>query len=87
MRRLNSCFSLIAMRLLNSRSKELREFISDEDVPPYAILSHTWGSQEVTLKDLSSPFVSLTEGYRKIDLCCKQAEKDGIDWTWVDTYD
>ena len=30
------------------------EDLLDAQVPPYAILSHTWGDQEVTYKDLQS---------------------------------
>jgi hypothetical protein len=35
------------MRLLNVNSLELEEFIEDS-VPKYAILSHTWATEEVT---------------------------------------
>ncbi|KAF7533283.1 hypothetical protein G7054_g7211 [Neopestalotiopsis clavispora] len=35
------------MRLINSHSLELEEFV---DAPPYAILSHTWGEEEVTFQ-------------------------------------
>ncbi|KAK3370577.1 heterokaryon incompatibility protein-domain-containing protein [Podospora didyma] len=34
------------MRLINTQTLRMREFLSD--VPPYAILSHTWGDNEVT---------------------------------------
>ncbi|KAK8024470.1 heterokaryon incompatibility protein-domain-containing protein [Apiospora rasikravindrae] len=38
------------MWLLNSATSQLKNFISDEDVPDYAILSHTWGEGEVTFQ-------------------------------------
>jgi hypothetical protein len=38
------------MRLINTQSLDLEEFFN-EDIPPYAILSHTWGKEEVTLQD------------------------------------
>lgn len=38
------------MRLINVNTYEMREFIGTR-IPPYAILSHTWGSDEVTLQD------------------------------------
>jgi hypothetical protein len=25
------------------------------------------------------------KGFKKIELCCKQAQKDSLDWAWVDT--
>jgi hypothetical protein len=37
------------MRLINTHTLELEEFVGR--TPPYAILSHTWGSDEVTLQD------------------------------------
>lgn len=76
------------MRLLNSRSLQLEEFIGDANVPSYAILSHTWGEEEVTLQDMVSTTGSLKEkeGFKKIQYCCSQALADELDWAWVDTY-
>jgi hypothetical protein len=34
------------MRLINTRTFEFEEFV--QDVPPYAILSHTWVPDECT---------------------------------------
>jgi hypothetical protein len=39
------------MRLINTTTIELNEFF-DKHIPPYAILSHTWGEDEVTFKDI-----------------------------------
>ncbi|KAF1849443.1 HET-domain-containing protein [Cucurbitaria berberidis CBS 394.84] len=39
------------MRLIDTRTSELRWF-NDNDIPKYAILSHTWGSDEVTYQEL-----------------------------------
>jgi hypothetical protein len=57
------------------------------NIPPYAILSHTWGSDEdeVTLKDLVEGVGKTKAGYRKILFCGKQAAKDAIRYFWVDT--
>lgn len=41
------------MRLLHVSTFRLESFI-DEECPPYAILSHTWGDQEITLQELQS---------------------------------
>ncbi|KAM0419079.1 hypothetical protein ACHAPT_012018 [Fusarium lateritium] len=75
------------MRLLHVDSGEIEEFISD-DIPPYAILSHTWGKQEITLADwetMEEAKVRKMRGYAKIQYCRDQAKKDGLKWVWVDT--
>lgn len=38
------------MRLINTDTLEFEEF-EGEDIPKYAILSHTWGSDEVSFGD------------------------------------
>lgn len=71
----------------------MREFISEDECPPYAILSHTWGSEEITFQQwmgcrspISSPSnLSKNEGYAKIKSSMKQAKQNGIGWIWVDT--
>ncbi|CAN8098101.1 unnamed protein product [Discula destructiva] len=74
------------MRLLNTKTLELADFVGD-DIPPYAILSHTWSEEEVTLRDMQdSGKRSTMLGFDKIISCCKQAgEVDELDWVWVDT--
>ncbi|KAK1756311.1 heterokaryon incompatibility protein-domain-containing protein [Echria macrotheca] len=76
------------MRLLNSRSWRMKEFIIDDEIPPYAILSHTWGDEEVTFRDwdrLPRDEVKSMKGWGKINYCRKQAACNGYDWVWVDT--
>jgi hypothetical protein len=53
--------------------------------PPYAILSHRWEAEEVTLQEFSNPESRNKRGYEKIKNCCLQAKKDGYSYTWVDT--
>jgi hypothetical protein len=73
------------MRLLNVKTFEIKEFIG-ADIPPYAILSHTWGTEEVTLHDWQDiSRASLKGGFAKIQGACNQAVKDGLDYIWVDT--
>lgn len=57
------------------------------DIPPYAVLSHTWGADddEVTFKDLLKNRGKNKPGYRKLSFCCRQAAEDGLDFFWVDT--
>jgi hypothetical protein len=73
------------MRLINVNNYSLSEFIG-RNIPPYAILSHTWGDDEVSLKDIQDVnAASRKEGFKKIDFCCNQAKEDGFEWAWVDT--
>lgn len=61
--------------------------LGKDDVPPYAILSHTWGDddQEVTYEDLSRGTEKSKAGYHKIRFCGEQAARDGLQYFWVDT--
>ncbi|USP80468.1 hypothetical protein yc1106_07742 [Curvularia clavata] len=73
------------MRLLNAHTLKLQEFL--DDIPSYAILSHTWEEEEVLLAD----FQDMTrakkkkKGFDKINKTCEQAICDGFDWCWIDT--
>jgi hypothetical protein len=73
------------MHLLNARTRVLKEFIGDDNLPPYAILSHTWEEDEVKFQDIGSPGAESKLGYKKIKYCCDQAIQDGLEWAWVDT--
>jgi hypothetical protein len=72
------------MRLLHSETLSFHEFY-DGGVPPYAILSHTWGEQEMTFKDMRKRRNFPKERYRKIQNCAYRARKDGYSFIWVDT--
>lgn len=58
-----------------------------ENIPPYAILSHTWGDDdnEVKFAELGTVNGQEKSGYKKIEFCVKQAGKDGFQHSWVDT--
>jgi len=72
------------MRLINTASLKLEEFFSE--VPEYAILSHTWGTGEVSFQDWANlDEARRKDGYAKIEGGCRQAIKDGIKYLWVDT--
>ncbi|OHF00433.1 heterokaryon incompatibility protein [Colletotrichum orchidophilum] len=74
------------MWLLNTTTYELRMFIDGTDMPPYAILSHTWGPDEVTFQDIQNlPLASTKAGFTKIQGCCTQALRHNIDWAWIDS--
>jgi tetratricopeptide (TPR) repeat protein len=55
-------------------------------IPPYAILSHRWGSSEVLFNDLMDrTYREKEDGYRKLEFCAKQAAHDNLQYFWVDT--
>ncbi|KAH8756978.1 heterokaryon incompatibility protein-domain-containing protein [Hyaloscypha sp. PMI_1271] len=72
------------MRLLHTKTLELHEFFGAE-IPPYAILSHTWGEGEVSFQELRSSGGKNKAGYDKIRGCCEMAVSDGFQYVWVDT--
>ncbi|KAH7548916.1 hypothetical protein BM1_10689 [Bipolaris maydis] len=83
------------MRLLHiaidGRLRWAEEYIGNEKVPDYAILSHTWGEQEVIFDDLKNldnaddTGARRKAGWDKIDFCAQQTKRDGLDYFWVDT--
>ncbi|KAI1048816.1 hypothetical protein LB505_013974 [Fusarium chuoi] len=73
------------MRLINTTTLELHEFFN-ENTPPYAILSHAWGDQEVSFQDWQNrQQVTQKHGYTKILKACNEALKHKLEWLWVDT--
>jgi hypothetical protein len=77
------------MRLLTLKNHDefrLREFF-DDNIPKYAILSHTWrlDGEEVSFKDLTEGTGKKKAGYSKIQFCGDQAANDGLQYFWVDT--
>jgi hypothetical protein len=57
------------------------------NLPPYAILSHTWGADtdEVTFEDMINGTGKDKPGFKKIHFCGEQARQDGLQYFWVDT--
>ncbi|KAL8952928.1 MAG: hypothetical protein Q9222_001187 [Ikaeria aurantiellina] len=77
------------MRLLRNHGHEdltLVEF-DDDNVPPYATLSHTWGpdTEEVSFRDVIEGTGKHKTGYNKIQFCKEQAAADGLQYFWMDT--
>ena len=77
------------MRLLHTTTVTLSEF-RDDEIPPYAILSHTWGKAEVSLQHLDKCGAAQLErdglaGYLKIKACCAIAAEEGYHYVWIDT--
>ena len=77
------------MRLLSTNTDggfSLTSFTRN-NIPSYAILSHTWGAddQELTFQDMINGSGRNKAGYRKIQFCGDQAKKDGLQYFWVDS--
>jgi hypothetical protein len=64
-----------------------KDLVGDDLIPPYAILSHTWGvdTEEVTFEDLTNGTGEGKPGYEKIRFCGVQARRDGLQHFWIDT--
>ena len=77
------------MRLLTLNEQDGVSLSKDflDDIPPYAILSHTWGAdeEEVTFDDLINGRARSKPGHAKLQFCEKQAKKDNLAYFWVDT--
>jgi hypothetical protein len=77
------------MRLLNVNTLDLEEFMGEfgYGIPPYAILSHAWGKQEVSFSEMTADLAALAqrEGYQKIVRFCAKAKSEGHCYAWIDT--
>ena len=72
------------MRLINTSTYEVLEF-NPGRIPPYAILSHTWGDNEYLFSDRNNPDRRGSAGFKKIAGCCVLAARQGYEYLWVDT--
>jgi Heterokaryon incompatibility protein (HET) len=83
----------LRMRLLKCDNTCTGEFsltnnlVSDDAIPRYAILSHTWGTdaEEVSFKDMIDGTGTSKPGYHKIQFCGEQAGRDKLQYFWIDT--
>jgi Tol biopolymer transport system component len=77
------------MRLLSYTTNDefkLTTFTDDENIPPYAILSHTWiEGQEVIYDEMVTGSGKEKAGYDKLRFCGERAAQDGLQYFWVDT--
>ncbi|KAJ8106343.1 hypothetical protein ONZ43_g7097 [Nemania bipapillata] len=84
------------MRLLQRQddgSIKLTKYFNDNEIPQYAILSHTWGADEdeVVFEDMIESVgrqkfrYRQKSGSRKIDHCAEWAAADGLPYFWVDS--
>ncbi|KAM5356607.1 hypothetical protein ACJ41O_003253 [Fusarium nematophilum] len=77
------------MRLLNAHTCQLESFNgAEDDIPPYAILSHVWERVEITFQDITQqPLGRLSRqpAFVKVSESCFQARRDGFNYVWIDT--
>ncbi|KAF2168396.1 hypothetical protein M409DRAFT_36388, partial [Zasmidium cellare ATCC 36951] len=71
------------MWLLDAKTYRLKFF---HEATGYAILSHTWGNEEVSFQQIQDlEAARRLRGFEKIRLTCTQALEDGLSYAWVDT--
>lgn len=76
------------MRLIGSKLGGVFKLstFNNDDIPPYAILSHTWSEgEEVVYDELVTSKGKNKAGYAKLRFCGERAVKDGLNYFWVDT--
>ncbi|KAL6820861.1 heterokaryon incompatibility domain-containing protein [Trichoderma sp. SZMC 28015] len=91
------------MYLINTKTLQLQFFLHEaghaasrsvgtkaaaSSLPRYAILSHTWGANEVLFEDMMAKDRNAAKkksGYSKIEYGCRRAAADGFDYLWLDT--
>ncbi|KAG8530300.1 uncharacterized protein KY384_004802 [Bacidia gigantensis] len=72
------------MRLLHTSTLQLVDFPSNQ-IPDYAILSHTWQEDEVLFADMLSAKAREKKGYEKVRSSCEEALRRGLEYIWIDT--
>ncbi|KAK5219741.1 hypothetical protein LTR47_011450 [Exophiala xenobiotica] len=78
------------MRLLERKPKGdfvFRECSAD-DLPAYAILSHTWltdNNEEISFQDVEAGTGKSKAGWKKLQFCADKAAADGLRYFWIDT--
>lgn len=80
----------MAIRLLRTDDVRLCFFLGDA-IPEYAILSHTWGGEELSFQEMAAiegnqehP-ATKKAGYQKVVDTCRKAREDEIAYVWIDT--
>ncbi|KAG4422270.1 hypothetical protein IFR04_004650 [Cadophora malorum] len=72
------------MRLINVTTMRLEEYFGFQ-IPPYAILSHCWGTDEITFQDFASPDWRRMRGASKIERSSFVCRQHGWNYIWIDT--
>ncbi|KAI1131676.1 heterokaryon incompatibility protein-domain-containing protein [Nemania abortiva] len=73
------------MWLINTTSLQLEQVLEPRN-EGYAILSHTWGDEEVSFQEFTSSDVAKKRAeFDKIERLCKMAVSRGLKYAWIDT--
>ncbi|CEJ90082.1 hypothetical protein VHEMI05889 [[Torrubiella] hemipterigena] len=80
------------MWLINASSLKL-ELVYGDSTPKYAVLSHSWGLEEVSLAEFNQAHddtdvaatIRAKAGYKKIVDACNKTKLDGFNYIWIDT--
>lgn len=70
------------MWLIDSVSFLLKEF-NESQLPPYAVLSHTWGKEEVSFAELRARDLVGGVGWEKVRETCRLARNEGFQYAWI----
>ncbi|KAK1755526.1 heterokaryon incompatibility protein-domain-containing protein [Echria macrotheca] len=79
------------MRLINTTTEKLEEFIDPKKFPKYAILSHRWLDEEVTCREYQEESTNLKtqhnkcKSLEKIRKACQLAKGRKHEYIWIDT--
>lgn len=80
------------MRLIHAESRRFVEFLDEDEIPDYAILSHTWSDEEATYDEVLNLVNGISDmafdsvpRYQKLSHATRQARCDGLDYVWIDT--
>ncbi|THV01252.1 HET-domain-containing protein [Dendrothele bispora CBS 962.96] len=71
--------------MINTSSLELEDFEDGVSIPHYAILSHTWGAEEIGYHEFDRLISKKKESLQKIVGACMRARSDGLRYLWIDT--
>lgn len=76
------------MRLLDTEKLEV-VLVREDAIPPYAILSHTWGDDEVSLQAMRGSkakyMTKKSRSLKKVIDAARLAASHGYRWIWIDT--
>jgi Heterokaryon incompatibility protein (HET) len=72
------------MRLIRTTDLTVHDFAGD-NVPKYAILSHRWEEDEISLQELRKKRNMSKNGWKKVQSFCHFAERQGWEFVWIDT--
>ncbi len=72
-----------AKQLIEEDVFDLQEF--EGNIPKYAILTHTWGEEEISFRDVADGENRAGSGFDKIKEACRLTWKDNLEYIWIDT--